>query len=289
MCVVSFFCKKFIICRSSFTILPKLYTFGHCLQNKRKQHRNMKRRSFIKNMPLVVPASAAIIGCSPPATAKKATESTLSNNKINKIIMAFELPALAYATAALEPHVDAKTMEIHHDKHHAAYVTNLNAAVTADANAQGKTLEELMASISKFAPAIRNNGGGHWNHSMFWSIMGPNAGGAPTGDIAAAITSTFGSYDNLKKEMSTAGMTRFGSGWAWLSVDANKKLIVSSTPNQDNPLMDIADKKGTPVLGVDVWEHAYYLHYQNRRADYLAAFFNVINWNEVNRRFKAAM
>ncbi|MBL7814724.1 MAG: superoxide dismutase [Saprospiraceae bacterium] len=204
-------------------------------------------------------------------------------------MMAFELPALSYATTALEPHVDAKTMEIHHGKHHAAYVTNLNAAVTADANAQGKSLEELIANISKFAPAIRNNGGGHWNHSMFWQIMGPNGGGEPKGEIGAAITNTFGSLDNFKKEFSQAGMTRFGSGWAWLSVGADKKLFISSTPNQDNPLMDIADKKGTPVLGLDVWEHAYYLHYQNRRADYVAAFFNVINWDEVNRRYKAAI
>ena len=247
----------------------------------------MKRRSFIKNVPLIASASAAVIGCTPKVT-QKATENSLSNNKNNKTIMAFELPALAYAPAALEPHVDAKTMEIHHDKHHAAYVSNLNNAVAAEASAQGKSLEELMANISKLPMAIRNNGGGHWNHSMFWQIMSPNAGGAPTGDIAAAINSTFGSFENLKKEFSQAAMTRFGSGWAWLSVDASKKLIVSSTPNQDNPLMDIADKKGTPVLGLDVWEHAYYLHYQNRRADYVGAFFNVVNWNEVNRRFKAA-
>ncbi len=247
----------------------------------------MKRRSFIKNIPLIAPASAIVIGCT-PAVAKKATENPLSNIKNSKTIMTFELPALAYAPAALEPHVDAKTMEIHHDKHHAAYVSNLNNAVTADANAQGKSLDDLMANISKYATAIRNNGGGHWNHSMFWQIMSPNAGGAPTGDIGTAINSTFGSFENFKKEFSQAAMTRFGSGWAWLSVDASKKLIVSSTPNQDNPLMDIADKKGTPVLGIDVWEHAYYLHYQNRRADYVGAFFNVVNWDEVNRRFKAA-
>ena len=247
----------------------------------------MKRRSFIKNMPLIASASATVVGCTPKVT-KKASENSLSNNKNNKTIMAFELPALTYAPAALEPHVDAKTMEIHHDKHHAAYVTNLNNAVAAESSAQGKSLEELMANISKLPTAIRNNGGGHWNHSMFWQIMSPNAGGAPKGDIAAAIDSTFGSFENFKKEFSTAAMTRFGSGWAWLSVDAGKKLIVSSTANQDNPLMDIADKKGSPVLGLDVWEHAYYLHYQNRRADYVGAFFNVVNWDEVNRRFKAA-
>ena len=248
----------------------------------------MKRRSFIKNMPFAASASLTIIGCS-PALAKTASENSLSNNKNSKTIMAFELPALSYATTALEPHIDAKTMEIHHDKHHAAYVTNLNAAVATDANAQGKSLEELIANISKYSPAIRNNGGGHWNHSMFWQILAPKAGGEPTGAIGDAIKSTFGSFDEFKKQFSQAGMTRFGSGWAWLSVDANKKVVVSSTPNQDHPLMDIAEKKGTPVLGLDVWEHAYYLHYQNRRADYVAAFFNLINWDEVNRRYKAAM
>ena len=247
----------------------------------------MKRRSFLKNVPLIAPASIAVIGCK-SVGAKKDSEKSLSNNKNNQTIMAFELPALAYAPAALEPHVDAKTMEIHHDKHHAAYVSNLNNAITADANAQGKSLEELIANISKYPAAIRNNGGGHWNHSMFWQIMSPNAGGAPKGDIATAINSTFSSFENFKKEFTQAAMTRFGSGWAWLCVDSSKKLSVSSTPNQDNPLMDVAEKKGTPVLGIDVWEHAYYLHYQNRRADYIAAFFNVVNWDEVNRRFKAA-
>lgn len=200
--------------------------------------------------------------------------------------MAFTLPALPYAFDALEPHVDARTMEIHHGKHHNAYVTNLNAAV-AGTEWENKSLEEILANISKLSPAVRNNGGGHWNHSFFWQIMGPNAGGNPTGEVAAAIDSTFGSYDNFKTEFAKAGTTRFGSGWAWLTA-AGGKLTISSTANQDNPLMDIAEVKGTPILGLDVWEHAYYLHYQNRRPDYITAFFNVINWNEVNKRLAAA-
>ena len=200
--------------------------------------------------------------------------------------MAFTLPALPYAFDALEPHIDAKTMEIHHGKHHNAYVTNLNAAV-AGTEWENKSLEEIMANISKLSPAVRNNGGGHWNHSFFWQIMGPNAGGTPTGAVADAINAAFGSFDNFKTEFAKAGATRFGSGWAWL-IASGGKLSISSTPNQDNPLMDIAEVKGTPILGVDVWEHAYYLNYQNRRPDYLTAFFNVINWDEVAKRFAAA-
>ncbi len=200
--------------------------------------------------------------------------------------MAFTLPALPYAFDALEPHVDARTMEIHHGKHHNAYVTNLNAAV-AGTEWESKSLEEILANISKLSPAVRNNGGGHWNHSFFWQIMGPNAGGNPTGEVATAIDSAFGSYDNFKTEFAKAGTTRFGSGWAWLTA-AGGKLTISSTANQDNPLMDIAEVKGTPILGLDVWEHAYYLHYQNRRPDYITAFFNVINWDEVNKRLAAA-
>jgi Fe-Mn family superoxide dismutase len=202
--------------------------------------------------------------------------------------MAFTLPELPYAYNALEPHIDARTMEIHHSKHHNAYVTNLNAAVAGTEN-EGKSLEELIANISKYSAAVRNNGGGHWNHSFFWQIMGPNAGGAPSGVLAEAITAQLGGFDKFKEDFAKAGATRFGSGWAWLSVNADKKLVVSSTPNQDNPLMDIAEVKGTPILGVDVWEHAYYLHYQNRRPDYLAAFFNVINWAEVEKRYAAAV
>ena len=202
--------------------------------------------------------------------------------------MAFTLPTLPYALNALEPHIDARTMEIHHGKHHAAYVNNLNAALTGT-EWEGKSIEELMANISKLAPAVRNNGGGHWNHSMFWTVMSGDGGGMPSGALAEAITTQLGGFDKFKEDFAKAGATRFGSGWAWLCVDKSKKLCVCSTPNQDNPLMDIADCPGTPILGCDVWEHAYYLHYQNRRPDYLAAFFNVINWTEVSRRYEAAM
>ncbi len=197
--------------------------------------------------------------------------------------MAFTLPALPYSFDALEPHIDTRTMEIHHGKHHQAYVTNLNAAIE-NTEWSNKSIEEIMAKVSTLSPAVRNNGGGHYNHSLFWQIMGPGKGGVPTGIVGDAIQGTFGSFDAFKEALSKAGMTRFGSGWAWLSKDAQGKLFISSTPNQDNPLMDIAELKGTPVLGVDVWEHAYYLHYQNRRADYLAAFFNVINWDAVASR-----
>ena len=201
--------------------------------------------------------------------------------------MAFELPALPYASDALEPHIDKATMEIHHGKHHNAYVTNLNNAI-AGTDAESKSLEELQATISQYPMAVRNNGGGHYNHSLFWTIMAPNAGGQPTGELADAINQAFGSFEDFKKKFSEAGATRFGSGWAWLSVAADGKLQVSSTPNQDNPLMDVAEVKGTPILGMDVWEHAYYLHYQNRRPDYISAFFNVINWNAVAERYTAA-
>jgi len=198
--------------------------------------------------------------------------------------MAFTLPELPYALDALEPHVDARTMEIHHGKHHAAYVTNLNAALQGTEH-EGKSLEELFAIMSKLPPAVRNNGGGHWNHSMFWEVMAPNAGGEPTGALAAQINKNFGSLDEMKKLFAQAGATRFGSGWAWLCKDENGELFITSTPNQDNPLMDVADKKGQPILGLDVWEHAYYLHYQNRRPDYISAWWNVVNWAEVAHRF----
>ena len=201
--------------------------------------------------------------------------------------MSHSLPPLPYAFDALEPHIDAQTMQIHHDKHHQAYVDNLNKAI-AGTDGEGKTLEELMANISAFPMAVRNNGGGHYNHTLFWSILGPNAGGAPTGDLAAAIDEAFGSFDALKEKMNAAGATRFGSGWAWLIVK-DGKLEVCSTPNQDNPLMDISDIQGHPVLGIDVWEHAYYLKYQNKRPDYLSAIWNVINWDEVSMRYKAAL
>ena len=174
-------------------------------------------------------------------------------------------------------------MEIHHGKHHNAYVTNLNAAV-AGTEWENKSLEEILANISKLAPAVRNNGGGHWNHSFFWQVLAPNAGGAPTGAIADAINASFGSFDKFKEEFTKAATTRFGSGWAWL-VKSGDKLVITSSPNQDNPLMDIAEVKGTPVLGLDVWEHAYYLNYQNRRPDYIGAFYNLINWEQVNKNF----
>ena len=200
--------------------------------------------------------------------------------------MAFELPKLPYAHNALEPHIDAKTMEIHHGKHHQAYVTNLNNAIKGT-DLEKQSIEEICKNISKHSAAVRNNGGGHYNHSLFWTIMKPNGGGEPTGAIADAIKSTFGSFDDFKTQFAQAGATRFGSGWAWL-VSNGGKLSIGSTPNQDNPLMDVADIKGTPVLGLDVWEHAYYLNYQNRRPDYIAAFWNVINWDEVNRRYSEA-
>jgi superoxide dismutase, Fe-Mn family len=200
--------------------------------------------------------------------------------------MAFTLPALSYAFNALEPHIDARTMEIHHGKHHNAYVTNLNNAVAGKPE-ENLSIEEICKNISKYPPAVRNNGGGHYNHTFFWTIMGPNAGGKPSGALADAINAAFGNFDEFKTKFAAAGVGRFGSGWAWLIVDGSGKLQITSTPNQDNPLMDVAEVKGKPVLGVDVWEHAYYLNYQNRRPDYITAFWNVVNWNEVAKRFAA--
>lgn len=199
--------------------------------------------------------------------------------------MAHTLPALPYAFDALEPHIDALTMEIHHDRHHKAYVDNLNKAIEGT-DAENLSLEELMANISKYPAAVRNNGGGHFNHTLFWEILSNN-GSKPSEKLAAAID-TLGGMDALREKLSTAGATRFGSGWAWLIVK-DGKLEVSSTPNQDNPLMDVAEVKGTPVLGIDVWEHAYYLKYQNKRPDYLSAIWNVINWEEVSKRYEAAL
>ncbi len=199
--------------------------------------------------------------------------------------MPFTLPALPYAFDALEPYIDTETMKIHHDKHHQAYVDNLNKAIAGTPN-ENKTLAELVAVAGTISPAVRNNGGGHWNHSFFWETLAPASGAAPSGAVVDAITKDFGSLDAFKEKFSNAAMTRFGSGWAWLIVK-DGKLEVSSTPNQDNPLMDVAEVKGTPLLGVDVWEHAYYLKYQNKRADYLAAFWNLVNWAKVNERFAA--
>lgn len=201
--------------------------------------------------------------------------------------MAFELPKLNYAFNALEPHIDARTMEIHHGKHHQAYVTNLNNAI-AGTDAEKMSIADICKSISKYPMAVRNNGGGHYNHSLFWEIMAPNAGGIPKNEVGQAIEAELGGFEKFKTDFAQAGATRFGSGWAWLCVKADGKLCVCSTPNQDNPLMDIAECKGTPILGMDVWEHAYYLNYQNRRPDYISAFFNVINWNKVNELYLSA-
>lgn len=200
--------------------------------------------------------------------------------------MSFTLPQLPYAFDALEPHIDAQTMQIHHGKHHQAYVDNLNKAIDGTPHA-GKSLEEIVKVAGTISPAVRNNGGGHWNHSFFWEILAPNAGGNPDGMLADAIAGTFGSFDEFKDKFAAAGATRFGSGWAWLIVK-DGKLEVSSTPNQDNPLMDVAEVKGTPILGVDVWEHAYYLKYQNRRPEYLKAFWNVVNWKKVAEHYAKA-
>ena len=201
--------------------------------------------------------------------------------------MAFELPQLPYAYDALEPHVDARTMEIHHTKHHNAYTTNLNAAI-AGTDLEGKSIEAIMANLDMNNMAVRNNGGGFYNHNLFWTVMSPNGGGLPTGELASAIDTAYGSFDAFKAEFAKAAATRFGSGWAWLCVQKGGKVEVCSSPNQDNPLMPGIGCGGTPILGLDVWEHAYYLNYQNRRPDYIEAFFNVINWNEVTKRFNEA-
>lgn len=198
--------------------------------------------------------------------------------------MSFELPKLPYAYDALEPHIDARTMEIHHSKHHAAYTNNLNAAI-AGTDMEGKTIENILINLDKTNSAVRNNGGGFYNHNLFWTIMSPNGGGEPTGELADAIERDFGSFAEFKARFSKAGATQFGSGWAFLCVQKGGKLDICGTPNQDNPLMPGVGCGGTPILAMDVWEHAYYLHYQNRRPDYIEAFFNVINWSEVSRRY----
>ncbi|MFV8321685.1 MULTISPECIES: superoxide dismutase [unclassified Flavobacterium] len=198
--------------------------------------------------------------------------------------MAFELPQLPYAYDALEPYIDARTMEIHHTKHHNAYITNVNAAI-AGTDMEGKTIENILINLDMKNMPVRNNGGGFYNHNLFWTVMTPNGGGLPTGDLLAAIEAAFGTFEEFKASFSKAGATQFGSGWAWLCVHKGGKVEVCGTPNQDNPLMPGVGCGGTPILAMDVWEHAYYLHYQNRRPDYIEAFFNVINWTEVSRRF----
>jgi Fe-Mn family superoxide dismutase len=198
--------------------------------------------------------------------------------------MAFELPQLPYAYDALEPYIDARTMEIHHTKHHNAYITNVNAAIEGT-DLEGKTIENILINLDMKNMPVRNNGGGFYNHNLYWTVMTPNGGGLPTGDLLAAIEAAFGTFEEFKAKFSKAGVTQFGSGWAWLCVHKGGKLDVCGTPNQDNPLMPGVGCGGTPILGMDVWEHAYYLHYQNRRPDYIEAFFNVINWTEVSRRY----
>lgn len=200
--------------------------------------------------------------------------------------MAFTLPALPYGYDALEPHIDQLTMQIHHDKHHQAYVDNLNKAIAGTEN-ENKSLEELIKNAGKLSAGVRNNGGGHWNHSFFWEILSPNGGGKPEGKLALAIDEAFGSLDAMKEKFNAAGAGRFGSGWAWLIVNGGK-LSITSTPNQDNPLMDVAEAKGTPILGADVWEHAYYLKYQNKRGDYLKAFWEAVNWKKAAELFEKA-
>ena len=202
--------------------------------------------------------------------------------------MSFTLPELAYPVQSLEPNIDTKTMEIHHGKHHAAYVTNVNNAIK-DTPMDAMSIEELMANLDLTNMPVRNNGGGHYNHSLFWTLLSPHGGGNPSGNVALAINEQFGSFDGLKEKLSQAAMTRFGSGWAWLCVHKGGKLEVCSTPNQDNPLMPTIGCGGTPIIGIDVWEHAYYLQYQNRRADYVAAFWNVLNWNVVENNYNAAI
>jgi len=201
--------------------------------------------------------------------------------------MAFQLPALPYASDALEPSIDKETMEIHHGKHHQAYVDNLNKAIDGT-DAANQSIEDICKTVSKYGPAVRNNGGGHFNHSLFWAVLSPDGGGKPEGELAQAIDAAFGSFDELKKQLQDAGAKRFGSGWSWLIVDKAGKLQVTSTPNQDNPLMDVAEVQGTPIFGIDVWEHAYYLKYQNKRPAYLEAIFNVVNWSAVAERFAKA-
>jgi superoxide dismutase, Fe-Mn family len=234
----------------------------------------MDRRKFIVSM-----ASLPLVAGLGPVENKL----SIFNNKNNRrtLMANFELPKLPYEYDALEPYIDRQTMEIHHTKHHQAYVTNLNKALETSEGAD-KSIEDLMKNISKYPAAVRNNGGGHYNHSLFWPLMKKGAGGFPKGDIEKPINSSFGSFEEFKKKFSEAAMTRFGSGWAWLIVN-DGKLEITSTPNQDNPLMDVAEKKGSPILGLDVWEHAYYLKYQNKRAEYIENWWNVVNWEEVNR------
>jgi superoxide dismutase, Fe-Mn family len=242
----------------------------------------MKRRNFIYSFGLIPIASAAnkFINISNSISNNINNMNERSSDKMTK----FELPKLNYAFNALEPYIDAMTMEIHHDKHHGAYVANLNKAVEGS-EMEKLSLLDLLKNVSKYPVAVRNNGGGHYNHSLFWEIMKPKGGGNPIGALADAINKQFGSFDEFKKKFSDAATGRFGSGWAWLILKSDGKLDITSTPNQDNPLMDVVDVKGFPVFGLDVWEHAYYLKYQNRRPEYITNFWNVVDWDAVNNRF----
>ncbi|ROL55785.1 superoxide dismutase [Bacteroidetes/Chlorobi group bacterium Naka2016] len=238
----------------------------------------MERRKFLLG-------TLSTLGLATTKSFSKISNTNMLNNSLEqKMSGKFELPSLPYPYDALEPFIDKWTMELHHTKHHQGYVNNLNKAIEGTELA-GKSLEELLKMASKVPAAVRNNGGGHWNHTFFWNIMKPNGGGTPKGELADAINSTFGSFENFKKVFYDAAMGRFGSGWAWLLM-SNGKLVVSSTPNQDNPLMDLAEVKGIPILGIDVWEHAYYLKYQNRRNEYIENWWNVVNWDAVENNFK---
>jgi superoxide dismutase, Fe-Mn family len=241
---------------------------------------NMERRKFVKSVGLVTAAayvSPKVIG----------NNQVTVSNPGNDSAPALEFPALPYAYDALEPYIDARTMEIHYDKHHRAYFTNYVNAIKGTP-LEGMAVTEVFASISKQPDAVRNNGGGYYNHIFFWNNLAAKSAG-PSAELSAAISKSFGSFDKFRETFSTAGKTRFGSGWAWLYLNSDKNLVVGSTPNQDNPLMDISTVKGTPILTLDVWEHAYYLKYQNKRADYIDAFWNVVNWEEVNKRYAAAL
>lgn len=244
----------------------------------------MEKREFLK-VASVVAAGSIILPLSSCTNNQPSGDDTDSKKETTQSTQSFELPALAFAFDALAPNIDAMTMEIHHGKHHAGYVRKLNAALKDNAKFAGKNLEEILATVGEDDTGVRNNGGGHYNHTLFWDNMSPTGGGKPSGDLANAIDGSFGDFDTFKNQFSTAAKTVFGSGWAWLCKGADGKLFVSSTPNQDNPLMsNLAEAKGTPLLGLDVWEHAYYLNYQNKRGDYIANYFNVIDWNKVGSR-----
>jgi Fe-Mn family superoxide dismutase len=250
----------------------------------KKDNSTLSRRSFISNT-TKAGLTVGLIGASIAELLAKGIQ--IPSNF--PFVTGFDQTPLSYPYSALAPHIDAKTMEIHYTKHAAGYASNLAAAAKEENVDSSKPLENVLGNISKYSVKMRNNAGGHYNHELFWSVMSPDGGGKPEGKLMDAIVGSFGSYEEFVTQFETAAKTRFGSGWAWLSVSSDKKLVVSSTPNQDNPLMDVADVKGTPVLGLDVWEHAYYLNYQNRRPDYAAAFWNLVDWNAVSKRFAATM